>query len=283
MSRHFSIWIVSPPGYPHSRCFEETAQSLQAAFAALGFDAPLLTDPENIRDIGIALGANLLPFLPSLPPVRLILYNLEQIQPGSPWLQPAYIDLLRTYPVWDYSANNIKQLAAYGISGVTLCGIGYMPVLSRIQPAQEDIDVLFIGSRNERRMAVLQEIAKHGKNVSAAFNSYGTERDKLIARAKLILNLHYFEAKVFEIVRVSYLLANRKCVVSESGADDELEVPLREGIAFVPYAKLVETCLHLLENKEERASLADKGFECFRALPQTPMLERALAAIPANF
>jgi hypothetical protein len=112
------------------------------------------------------------------------------------------------------------------------------------------------------------------------FNRYGEERDALIARAKIVLNLHYFDAQVFEIVRVSYLLANRKCVVSETGRDTALEGPLREGIAFAPYDSLAQTCVRLLQDEAARRRLAEAGFNCFRACPQVPMLERALAALP---
>jgi len=276
----FSLWIVSPPGYPHSRCFEEVALGLQAAFATLGFDAPIVTDPLRIRGRAVVLGANLLPEMPALP-TRPVLYNLEQIQEGSVWLKGSYIDLLRRYPVWDYSERNISALKTlYGIENATLCGIGYMPALSRIPEEEEDIDVLFVGSINDRRKAVLDKIAGQGKNLAVAYNSYGEERDAMIARAKLVLNLHYFDAQVFEIVRVSYLLANRKCVVSETGHDEALEAPLRNGVAFVPYESLAATCLQLLENEEERRRLAEAGFECFRGRPQVPMLKRALAALP---
>jgi hypothetical protein len=279
-SRHFSIWIVSPPGYLHSRCFEEVALSLQAAFAALGFDVPIVTDPVRIRDWALVLGANLLTSMSIVLPPRLILYNLEQIQKDSAWLKTAYIDLLRRYPVWDYSERNISALKElYGITNVTLCGIGYMPVLSRIAAAAEDIDVLFIGSMNGRRRAVLEEIAGHGENVSSAFNTYGEQRDGVIARAKLVLNLHFYEAQVLEIVRVSYLLANRKCVVSETGHDEALEAPLRKGVAFAPYGRLTAACLQLLQDNEERLRLAEAGFECFRACSQVPMLKNALAAL----
>jgi hypothetical protein len=64
-----------------------------------------------------------------------------------------------------------------------------------------------------------------GLRVESAFGCYGEERDALIARARIVLNVHYYESKVFEVVRVSYLLANRKCVLSESGSDIDLEAP----------------------------------------------------------
>ena len=277
--RHFSIWIVSPPGYLNSRCFEEVAQGLRAAFAELGFDAPVITEPAKIQDYAIVLGANLLATARGELPCRLILYNLEQIQKNSHWLKPEYIDLLRRYPVWDYSMRNIEALKDYGIMNAALCGIGYMPALTCFRPASEDLDVVFFGTMNPRRKGVLDQIAESGKHVKTGFNIYGKERDALYARAKIVLNMHVFEAQIFEIVRVSYLLANRKCVVSETGRDSGLEEPLRGGIAFAPYNDLAGTCLRLLEQEDERARLAAQGFELFSAHSQVPMLKRALETL----
>lgn len=280
MVRQFSIWIVSPPGFPHSRCFEEVALALQEAFAVLGHLAPVVTDPAQIRGWAVVLGAHLLPRLPLPLPSRLILYNLEQITDGSEGVIPEYLQLLRRYPVWDYSARNIERLKTLRIADAALCGIGYMPGLSRIPPAGESIDVAFIGSLNQRRIPILEELSSHGKIVEAPFNVYGAQRDKVIAAAKIVLNYHHFEAQIFEIVRVSYLLANRKCVVSETGLDEALEAPFRDGVAFASYDKLVETCLRLLDDPAERGRLAERGFELFRAQSQVPLLERALAQLP---
>ncbi len=279
-STAYCIWIVTPPNYPHSRCFEEVALSLRAAFSALGFDAPVVTGTTPAPGRAVVLGAHLLSAFSIAAPPNAILYNLEQVQGSSAWLNDGYIDLLRRHPVWDYSERNIAAFRdIYGVHGVALCGIGYMPELSRIPRGEEDIDVLFAGSLNTRRQEAIREIASLGLKVKAVFNCYGKERDAMIARAKVILNLHFFEAQVFEIVRVSYLLANRKCVVSETGKDEALENPLRKGIAFAHYRDIASTCAQLIRENRRRDELARTGFECFRECSQVPMLERALTAL----
>ncbi len=277
MEASYSIWIVSPPGYIHSRCFEEVALALRAAFGELGHDAPIVTDAALARGQTIALGVNLLRPGVAIPP-NCILYNLEQISADSPWLTAGYIDLLRRYRLWDYSQKNIDALGAQGI-GASLCEIGYMPVLARISPAPErDIDVAFVGSMNERRRAILHALHIQGKDVAARFNLYGAERDALYARAKIVINIHFYEAKVFEIVRCSYLLANRVCVVSESGPEPEIESIYSKGIAFAPYKDLVDVCLRLLACDGDRRAIAEAGFEAFSARSQTRFLSAALAA-----
>ena len=277
MQRQFCIWIVTPPNYLHSRCFEEVALSLREAFAALGHDAPIVTDAVDVVGTAVALGGHFLPRLPH--PRDLIVYNLEQLAGNADRIVPGYMDILRRYPVWDYSQRNIADLAAVGVKAA-LCGIGYMPGLTRIPPAAKDIDVLFIGSMNPRRGEVLDQIQAQGAKVQVVFNCYGAERDALIARAKLVLNVHFYEAKLFEIVRVSYLLANRVCVVSESGLDNELEMPFLGGVAFASYGGLAQACLRLLGHEAARGRIAEKGFRQMQALPQTDMLRRALAETP---
>jgi hypothetical protein len=280
-ARYFSIWIVSPPGYVHSRCFEEVALGLRDAFAVLGFDAPIVTDPSLVRDYAVVLGANLLFTIPKQSlPKRCILYNLEQIQLGSPWLRPETLEVMRHCPVWDYSTRNIEKFREFHVYNVSLCGIGYAPALTRIPSTKQDIDIAFVGSMNKRREAVLRQLASLGKKVAVGFEIYGSERDAIFARSKVVLNMHFYEAQVFEVVRVSYLLANRKCVVSETGSDAALESPLKDGIAFAPYDGLVSTCIRLIDNEAERTALAERGFNCFSAMSQAPMLERALASLP---
>jgi hypothetical protein len=267
---------VTPTGYLHSRCFEEVAISLKEAFAALGFEVPIVTDAAAVEGIGVVLGANLLPDVQAPLPKSLILYNLEQVQNDSIWLNGKYLELLKRYPVWDYSERNIAALKSMGITQVALCGIGYMPGLTRIAPAAKDIDVLFLGSVNERRRQVFDQIKAQGKTVLTPFGCYGAERDAFIARAKILLNLHFYEAQVFEIVRVSYLLANKCCVVSESGQDTALESALKGAVALVPYDRLAQACLTLLEDDARRAQVAQAGFDCFSRISQVPMLKRAL-------
>jgi hypothetical protein len=277
MSR-YSIWIVSPPKYSFGHVFDEVALSLNAAFRALGLEAGIVREPSRLGDITIVLGCNLLPYVTVPSDKRLVLFNLEQVTPNSTWFTPAYLSLLGRYPVWDYSERNIAELARLGIQAM-YCGIGYMPELTRIVAAQEDIDVLFVGSLNQRRASVLKQIATQGAIVEARFNIFGALRDTVIARSKIVLNIHFYESRTFEIVRVSYLLANRKCVVSETGADAPFERQFEPGVAFAPYDKLPETCIRLLRNPAERYALARAGFERIVALPQTEYLHRALSAL----
>ncbi|WP_144439436.1 hypothetical protein [Geminocystis sp. NIES-3709] len=235
---------------------------------------------DNIVGIPIVLGGNLLTYVENVQlPNNSIIFNLEQVEQGSSWFTPQYIDLLKSYQVWDYSDRNIDNLKRFfGISGVKKCSIGYVPQMTRLSLADEpDIDVLFYGSINERRQSILEGLKEKGLNVKILSGVYGQMRDDWIARSKLVINIHYYSAQVLELVRLSYLLANKVCIVSETGLDKSLEIAFQEGIAFADYDNLVETCVNLIKgDRSNREAIAQKGYNIFSSLNQSIELRELL-------
>ena len=275
----FAVAIVSPPNFQHSRAFDEVAEGLHHALLALGHDSVLTNRLDLDERRTIVLGGNLLVRNGLKPPKNPIFYNLEQLGDDLPSMTlPGFFDLFRRYPTWDYSQANIERLAALGLPRPTFVPIGYVPELTRIAPAAEDIDVLFYGAPYERRYAVLRDLHDRGLRVKWLSGVYGASRDAWIARSKIVLNIHYWEAKIFEITRVSYLLANRRAVVSERGADPALERDVESGVAFADYDGLVDRCVELLGDERARRELAERGYQVFSARDQAAIVHRALSA-----
>ncbi len=274
------IWIVSPEGYPHHHGFDEVAEALSEAFSKLGGSAPITRHPAEWNGRSpIVLGTNLLPAIgsPAMPDGT-ILYNLEQVDLGSSWFKTGYLALLSRYPVLDYSPRNRDELRRIGISHAGLLEIGYSPILNRIPTDREkDIDVLFYGTVNERRARILDELKGRGLNVVSLFGVYGAQRDEAIARAKIVLNVHHFGANIFEIVRISYLLANKVCVVSEGDLDDPDVALFAGGIELAAYEDLVDRCIQLAGDAARRQKVAQTGFERIRARRQAQLLERCVS------
>jgi hypothetical protein len=276
MSRYVVV-IPQLPDYPHSQAFDEIALTLVEGLNALGHDA-IHGDRADVADRrAIVLGPQLLPHWPHAVPEDAILYNLEQVDRSSRWMTPALLDRFRRHELWDYSERNREALARdHGITHAKLLPVGYSPGLERIVDApRHDIDVLFYGSLNDRRIAVLEGLARFGVKVHPLFGVYGAERDAWIARSKIVLNMHYYDAQVFEQVRVSYLLANACFVVSESG-DPDAEREWQDGLAFAPYTRLVDTCLGYLERDRARDRICLRGRELMRARPQSAYLSMVL-------
>jgi len=275
----FAVAIASPPDYEHGEAFREVAEGLHHGLLALGHDSVLTHRLDLDHRRTIVLGSNLLALHRMEPPKDPILFNLEQVEGASwQWARTPLLDLLRRYPVWDYSEANIERLVEWQVPRPTHVPIGHVPQLTRIAPAAEDIDVLFYGSLNERRRVILDELLARGFRVKWLFGVYGATRDAWIARSKVVINIHFFESKVFEIARVSYLLANRRAVVSEYGAHPNDERDLESGIAFAEYDDLVDRCIELIGDERARHQLGERGYATFASRDQATILRRALSA-----
>ncbi len=270
----FAVILISPPGFPHAQALADVADAVAFGLEALGADVLRGGDPDVHGARSIVLGAHLLDD-PSALPSDAVIYNLEQLSAASVWMTAAYRAALRTHMVWDYSPRNLAVLTGLGAPAAHLMPIGHASGLERVPQGPKDIDVLFYGAPHPRRQAVLQALAARGVKVVAAVGVYGGARDALISRARIVLNLHYYDPPQFEVVRVSYLLSNGVCVVSEGG-DPEAEAPFARAVAFAPYAAVVETCLALLGDPPRQDQLAAAGQALMRARPQADFLRAAL-------
>ena len=228
----------------------------------------------------------------SLVPKGSIVYNLEQYNrlthddiSNDPRFSFPYT--VKNFEIWDYSEDNIalwhKLGNAFPISKVP---IGYAPVLTRIPKAEnQDIDVLIYGSPSENRVEILKRLCAQGLRVMFLYGFYGDARDALIARSKIVLNIGQYD-KTFEIVRVSYLMANRKAVIADLYENITIESDIANGVLFAGFDQVVPCCLSLLENEEARVQLENRGFDAISKRNITPILAAALngelVKIPAS-
>jgi len=275
--KKYSIWVISPFGDNRQRAFDDVSICLQEAFRRIGYDVPIVTDRKKVIGRPIILATNLIDTtIYSEIPDNAILYNFEQIYSGSPWFTKNYLDMLRNHEVWDYSPLNKFNLEKLGVNQVKLCPVGYEPVISKIGNNEETIDVLMYGKVNERRQKIIDELSDNGFHAKFITNAYGEARDHYISRSKIIINVHYYPARIFEIVRVSYLLANQRFVISENGDDDELEKPFAEGVIFSDYKDLLNICRYYIDNTVLRKKVAKSGYLMFNKVRQHELLEKVI-------
>lgn len=282
MSR-FQITLVRPQGFLHTEAFREVAETLQFGLRSIGHRAEIRENDFDAQAINVLLGAHLLsPEAALTVPPGSILYNLEQL--GGASLPPQFYELARQNRVWDYSLHNVRHWEALGGDyRPAHVPLGYVPELNRIKASQnQDIDVLFYGSLNERRKLIVKALSDSGANVQVLFGIYGAARDEFIARSKIVLNVHFYDAKIFEVVRVSYLLSNSKAVVSECCFDTEIEDGFLDAISGVAYESLVETCMSLLRDEEARHRLEAQGFQWFSRRKESDILSNALQECATN-
>lgn len=256
----------------------EVAETVHHGLLSLGHDCVLTKRWLADRRL-ILFGAISIPLLGVMPPAGTLLYNLEHVFHGSSFITPTTLSIFRQYPMLDFSRLNIERLVRMGVPAPRWLPIGYVPELTRVQPApEEDIDVLFYGAVDDRRSAVLDALRARGLHVETLLGVYGRARDAFIARSKVVLNMHYGSGFIFESVRVSYLLANRKAVVSERGDGYE---DFADAVAFAEYDELADRCTALVRDDESRKKLAQRGFAVMSGRSEGAYLKTALADLIA--
>ncbi len=182
--------------HPASACFDE----IDAACAAI--------DREHGRNRVIAFNVHAFEV-----PEGAIAFNTEDVmcasQDGS-FVVDDPLALWAGHEVWDAFASCAEK---YGAKHVP---IGYHASMERFARAPEqDIDVFFCGVLNERRKAILDGISARGLTVVHLPRIYGRQRDALLSRAKLSLQVQYNPFGEWNTFRTSHCVANRVPMLSE--------------------------------------------------------------------
>ncbi len=159
--------------------------------------------------------------------------------------------------VWDLDAQNAAQYHAQYVP------VGHHPSMERFTPAvTKDIDVVFSGCLSPRRIKVLEALAERGLHVVAIPPGlYGAERDAVLGRSKLALNMLFEPGRVFPALRVAHLVANHVPVLSER---------CRDGWTFVPtceYEDLVEVACRIVKDTVRAEDNAAHSYSKFREMP----------------
>ena len=272
---HFSLVKICPPGSP-AHGFDDAVLPMYHALRRLGFSVEIRLNTPNPATRNIVFGSCVSPRLVGRTlPRSSIIVNLEQLVPGSIWMNNNYITHLRDFTVWDYSKRNLGVLHGLGITNTVLVPLGYVPEMTRLRPDfPEDIDVLFYGLLNDRRAAVLGALQERGiRAVAAPSDTFSDKRDALIARAKIILNVHFTLPASLEVVRLGYVWANRKAVVSERHESTEVDPCFSRACAYFPYGGLTEGVLSLLADAKARLAQAESGYAAFAARPLEGILK----------
>lgn len=273
---HFTLVKMNPPDASPSHGFDDAILPLYHALKRLGFEVEIRFNSVNAGSRNIVFGSCIAPRrIGRMLPRGSIIFNLEQANGASKWCNRDYLTHLKDFTVWDYSAENVRLLAAMGVPGAVHAPLGYVPEMTRLAPGYpEDVDLLFYGLVTDRRDAMLRRLVADGHNVIASQEAFGDLRDSLLAHARAVLNLHQFMPARLEVVRLGYIWANKKAVLSERGPDTEVPEHLEEACAWASYDELPEAAARLLAEPGAAARQGEAGFRAFAARPMADALEK---------
>jgi len=265
------------PQYP--LIFWEIITLLFHSFTALGRACTFKVNQLEKEKTNIVIGNTITnPNLPELlAGIKYILYQLEPLSgAGGSYFKSAILRniIQNASDVWDYSGNNVEFLKAENVNSKLLIP-GYDKNLENIINAKnKDIDVLFYGGLDGRRLQILQELESRGVKVKILSDTYGQERDQYIARSKIVINIHCFGMEIFESARIHYLLNNKVFVLTEQSSDNPYT---KVDMVCVSYEHLVDECVRRLADWENSQKLAELNHEQFKKYyPMTELLEKVI-------
>lgn len=261
--------------------YKEVIDTVQWGLQELGHVADYGLNSLSPTATNIIFGLQMLPVetIKKLPPDTIV-YNFEQMRNlNAAEVVPQLHVAARRLRIWDYSDGNVEGWQALGAKNVFVAPVSYAPVLQRIPRAQtQDIDVLIYGMPGKDRLDAFHYIAHSGLTTIFVCGLYGKARDDLIARSKIIVNINLYEpCKIFEVVRVSYLLANRKAVIADVASDTLIEEDMRLAIMISSPSQLVNDCVKLADDDRARSALEEAGFAAIERRDIRKVLERALS------
>jgi hypothetical protein len=243
----------------------EVIQTLDWGLTQLGHQVGYALNAFDSKAVNIIFGAQVLPIevLQRLPDDSIV-YNFEQLRNlEKDQIRPEIQFIAERFEVLEYSAANLQAWRDLGAPAVKIVPVGWAPVISRIaKPAVQDIDVLMYGLAANKRLHAVYNLSRTGMTTMFVSGLYGAARDDLIARSKVILNVNMYEiAQIFEVVRVSYLFANRKAVVATRESGTFVEPDIASAVKFTNPDQLAADCGALVEDEAARSAIEQKGFE----------------------
>jgi len=221
----------------------------------------------------IVIGSNVMAEIGRSPPPGAILYTFEQHASGSHWATPSQIKYLKGSSLWSYDPVVTRRLAGYGLYPRNV-PVRYCAAWETMPKAEEDIDVAFFGSPSEYRTTILRQMRGYGLNVYSE-KAYGQQRDAIYARAKVCLSLASHHTPVLQTLRIGYLLANRRCVVSDPFQSPEL-YPEASSLEVVDPSQVADRCRELVANPKARATIAERAYAAYSTSPFRDVLAAAL-------
>lgn len=220
-----------------------------------------------------------------LPPCdKRIVYQMEQ-SVSTRWFTDQYIHILEnSLCVLDYSLRNIEYLSSRGI---IYPHVYYLPVGADVSYGsahdcpEKCYDVLFYGdSKSSARRRDMLEFLQSKVKVKIINELFGDDIVNEIRRAKVVINLHYYENALLEMPRIQECLSLGVPVVSEITHDYEDYPELAGAVFFFPVGDknaMVETVLRCLEQPIGEAPLSDAVLNSARRFRF--MLDRVLVGL----
>ena len=256
--KRINIVSIRPYGYLYSEAFREPIEAIARDAWSKNISYTITENKVDHEAINIVLGSHLIfrddQTIIEIPDNSIII-NLERLSCiRSAWgdqISAKYMELMKSKKVVDYCESNNSILRSELNKEA---GFLYRPWhderWAKIpKPIEKEFDLCIIGSITERRQRAVHELRRRGLSVSANNNLFSSERDNILAKSKIILNIHAYEdANDIELWRINYLASNSLYILSERSCFEEGEEEISNALYQCSIDKIAETGENLVKH-----------------------------------
>ena len=150
----------------------------------------------------------------------------------------------------------------------------YNSNINKINFHNKDIDILFIGTVNDRRKNILNTLQnKYKVHIIESYTGYEENKNicRFIERSKIVVNiLYYYNNIIFDYYRNSFLLANKVLLISEKYNSFNYEIEkdlqnLEKVLIMSEYENLVSIIDKYVNiNEEEYYNIVNNQYNNFK-------------------
>ncbi|KAK9832609.1 hypothetical protein WJX81_003413 [Elliptochloris bilobata] len=187
--------------------------------------------------------------------------------------------------VWDYSQRHIaqwRQRFSDGNVPFRYVPFAWFPA-PQVNHTRKDIDILFYGwlLPNSHREQTIRALEAHGLAIKVAnVDTFEEGLTELLLRTRIVLNIHFYQARVLEMCRIMEAVSLGALVVTERGVDHTLDDLWADKVAFAEGVdELADRLRFFLADERQRRARVEHAAAYARAahdLSQTKRGTRAL-------
>lgn len=200
-------------------------------------------------------------------------FQMEQ-SVSSRWFTEEYIKRLEnSFAIMDYSLANIAKLQDMGLYAQQMYHVpigfvrNYVDLTDAVIP---EYDVIFYGDiQNARRREFIAELSMVCK-VKVINDLFGESLHIELAKARLVVNIHYYAGALLETTRLWECLSLGKLVISERSVDMDQHADLNDLIDFVDVddiAGMVERVRYWLGDEGARRERIEQNHRTLQDAP----------------
>ena len=245
------------PHHPRPFVFTDYARSLVEVLRARGIRARHVVNALPYKGRLLMLG-----WTPSwlaanrqhVHPGRAILFNAEPLGAQARLANAEYLQAMRGWVVADIHASNVeflRQCLGDAVRAVELPVVPHATAGLRVPDLPVDaVDVVFVGSRSERRHRLLEALRVQGLTVSVVEGAYGLELMPWLQKARLLVHIHHDKSRLFPVLRLMRPAMMGLPVVCESSVFSGRNDWSTSGIHFCDAQQIATACQTLLADPQ---------------------------------